>query len=249
MHAAILRDRYLDGVEPLEHAVPVRLDEPHHLEGSKVVRERPVRHLQVLTHRVVVLARVGHDVPVDLAPDEVIEDLLLLQTGVQREDEDLEDAIPAELCAQEHGREEGPQPNRDGLVLREDLQGDRLRGNCEGETVRSRRRARDGGDRNHRRPQRTRSRTRRQPEPEDAIRVRHPGGWRCRRSGGRNIDQGPRNGNPVLVHDDHAHRQGRARFHDIEVGPDVRQEHELRVHPSVHARRVCRTRDGGERDC
>src|SRR2546426_1017069 len=93
--APVPRDLHRFRIEPLEDPVPLRLDEPLHLQRPEVVRQGPVRDLQRVLQTVVVLAGVRRDVPVNLPADEVVEDLLALQARVQREDDEVREPVLA----------------------------------------------------------------------------------------------------------------------------------------------------------
>src|SRR6266571_736170 len=104
--ALVPRDLHLHGVESLEDPIAVRLDEPLDLKRAKVVRQRPVRHLEGVLQGVVVFARVRGDVSVDLSPDEVVEDFLFLHARIEREEDEVRQPVLSELRATDERSED-----------------------------------------------------------------------------------------------------------------------------------------------
>src|SRR5207249_710033 len=85
--AAALRNLDADGVESLVHPVALGADEPRALEDAQVVGERAVGDAELLLDGVVVLAGVGDNIAVDLAPEVLVEDLLGFQFHIERQEE------------------------------------------------------------------------------------------------------------------------------------------------------------------
>src|SRR3990172_7701497 len=84
------------GEEALVEAVALRKDEAARLEGAQVVRQGAVRQAQEVPDRREVRPGLRLDHAVDLAAEEVVEDLLPLDSRVEREDE-TEERVPPGL--------------------------------------------------------------------------------------------------------------------------------------------------------